>query len=257
MSNAYQVAIVGAGPGDPELLTMKAFRRIQDADVILYDNLVSDPIRALFPKDAEAIYVGKKRHQHSLPQSELNQFIVKLAREGKQVVRLKGGDPFVFGRGSEELLALIEAGIDAEVIPGITAASGCGSAAGIPLTHRGLAQSCTLVTGHGANDLNLDWASLARGQQTLVFYMGLSQLAEIRHHLIKHGKRESTPVALIENGSRPNQRVVISTLAAMASDALKHRLTSPTLTYVGEVASLHQQLCSQHSSHPVIAKESA
>ncbi|SDJ91327.1 uroporphyrinogen-III C-methyltransferase [Ferrimonas sediminum] len=242
ISAPAQVSLIGAGPGDPELLTLKAMDRIQQADVILYDNLVSEAIRARFPDGASAIYVGKKRHNHALPQAQLNQRMVALARQGHRIVRLKGGDPFVFGRGSEELLALHRAGVVAEVIPGITAASGCGSYAGIPLTHRGLSQSCTLITGQADAKLQLDWAALAKGNQTLVFYMGLNQLPHIRHQLSLNGMSDATPVALVENGCRPEQRVIITSLTQMATDALRHNLRSPTLIYIGEVVRLADSL---------------
>ncbi|QIZ77702.1 uroporphyrinogen-III C-methyltransferase [Ferrimonas lipolytica] len=254
----YPVAIVGAGPGDPELLTLKALRRIEQAEVILYDNLVSDAIRSLFPATAEALYVGKKRHNHSLSQDKIEQKMVALAQQGKKVVRLKGGDPFIFGRGSEELLTLKQHGIKAEVIPGITAASGCGSAADIPLTHRGLSQGCTFVTGHGSDEDPIDWSYLASCRHTLVFYMGLNALPQIRNQLISNGMVDTTPVALVENGCRPKQRVIRTTLAAMSTDSIRHQLQTPTLIYVGDVVSLAQ---TNHQSLPhtlpLLAKESA
>ncbi|WP_067661402.1 uroporphyrinogen-III C-methyltransferase [Ferrimonas marina] len=241
-SEEARVSLVGAGPGDPDLLTVKALRCIQQADVILYDNLVSEAIRDLFPKDSTALFVGKSKHRHGIGQHRLNDLIVQLAQQGLQVCRLKGGDPFVFGRGSEEMLALHQAGIATEVVPGITAASGCTSYAGIPLTHRGLAQACTLVTGHGESELDLDWAGLARGNQTLVFYMGLSQLERISATLQRYGMAASTPAALIEQGCRPEQRLVTATLAELPLQAKQHGLASPTLIVIGEVVSLSAAL---------------
>ncbi|GAA4893890.1 uroporphyrinogen-III C-methyltransferase [Ferrimonas pelagia] len=240
-----RVSLVGAGPGDPDLLTVKALRCIEQADVILYDNLVSDAIRALFPKSTTTLFVGKAKNCHSIGQDRLNEVIVELAQKGLHVCRLKGGDPFIFGRGSEEMLRLHQAGIQTEVVPGITAASGCTSYAGIPLTHRGLAQACTFVTGHaqsGDAGPDIDWQGLARGNQTLVFYMGLSQLPKITTELAAQGMPLDTPAALIEQGCRPEQRVIASQLSQLVQDSQIHQLQSPTLIVIGEVVSLADQL---------------
>ncbi|WP_084631195.1 uroporphyrinogen-III C-methyltransferase [Ferrimonas senticii] len=258
------VYLIGAGPGDPELLTLKAYKAIKQAEVVLYDNLVSEPIRALFPATAELIYVGKQRHRHQLSQGDIEAQLVAFAQTGKRVVRVKGGDPLVFGRGSEELLALAKQGIDAEVIAGITAANGCGSSSEIPLTHRGLAQGCTFVTGHGRNEQPIDWSFLAAANHTLVFYMGLNALPQIRQQLCQHGMAANTPVALVENGCRPQQRLIHTSLEQMAHDALRAQLQSPTLIYVGAVTELPLQLAqlrAQAASNPsqfaTLAKESA
>jgi uroporphyrin-III C-methyltransferase len=237
-----KVFLVGAGPGACDLLTIKALRTIQSCDVILYDNLVSREIRALFPAGTKKIFVGKRNKDHSLPQAELNQLMIKLAQKGTTVCRLKGGDPFVFGRGSEEMLELHKEGVDVEIVPGITAASGCSGYAGIPLTHRGLSQGCTFVTGHAEKDLSIDWSSLASLNHTLVFYMGLSQAENISYHLIRNGLSPDTPSALIENGSQAKQRVIETTIEHLNRDALSNRLKSPTLIIVGEVVSLREQL---------------
>jgi len=239
---AGKVWLVGAGPGDPELLTVKALRALQQADLIFFDNLVSVDIRNLFPVSVPAFYVGKSKNNHSVPQHELNALLVKKARQGLNVVRLKGGDPFVFGRGGEELLVLRKAGIDAEVIPGITAASGCATAAGIPLTHRGLSQGCTLVTAHGEKDVTLDWAALAALRHTLVFYMGLSKAAWISSQLTAHGLSPSTPVAIIENGCRPDQREFIGRLDELEVMARDHQVRSPALIVVGDVVNLAAEI---------------
>ncbi|WP_185231713.1 uroporphyrinogen-III C-methyltransferase [Teredinibacter franksiae] len=241
-SNAGKVWLVGAGPGNPDLLTVKALRVIQQADLILFDNLVSEDIRTIFPKSVPAFYVGKRKDDHSIPQKELNSLLVKKARQGLNVVRIKGGDPFVFGRGGEELLTLIEAGIDAEVIPGITSASGCTSAAGIPLTHRGLAQGCTFVTAHGETELNLDWRALAQIGHTLVFYMGVSRAHVIKQNLCMHGLSGSTPVAIIENGCRKNQRDIIGNLGELDALVESQNVQSPALIVVGDVVSLAGKL---------------
>lgn len=240
-----KVWIVGAGPGDPELLTLKAYKAITSADLILFDALVSDDIRALFPKCVPAFYVGKRKGDHSIAQKDLNALLVKQAGEGKSICRLKGGDPFVFGRGGEELLALLKAGIDAEVVPGVTAASGCATYAGIPLTHRGTAQGCTFVTGHGEQDLNLNWSALATMGHTLVFYMGLSQAELIKAQLTANGLSPTTPAAVIENGCRANQRVLVSTLEQLPQTIINNRVQSPALIVVGDVVALAEQLSPQ------------
>lgn len=237
-----KVWIVGAGPGDPDLLTLKALRVMQGADLILFDQLVSPAIRALFPVAVPAFHVGKVKGNHSIAQQDLNALLVKKAREGKQVCRLKGGDPFVFGRGAEELQALVQAGIEAEVVPGITSASGATTYSSIPLTHRGLAQGCTFVTGHAEKELDLNWQALARLDHTIVFYMGLSNAAMIRSNLLSHGMSEATPVALIEQGCRPEQREVLSDLAHMLVDIELHQVSAPALIVIGEVVRMAQLL---------------
>lgn len=237
------VSLVGAGPGDPELLTLKALRRLEAAEVILHDRLVSREVLARANPEAQCLYVGKARSDHSLPQEEINQALVDWARAGRRVVRLKGGDPFIFGRGGEELEALAEAGVDFEVIPGITAASGCAAYAGIPLTHRDHAQSVRFITGHlkdGSADL--DWPALARPGQTLVFYMGLHGLPEICRQLVAHGLPGETPVALIEQGSTARQRVHRASLATLPAGLAEAALHPPTLTIVGGVVALHDRL---------------
>ncbi|MBU2884546.1 uroporphyrinogen-III C-methyltransferase [Gilvimarinus agarilyticus] len=241
-SQPGKVLLVGAGPGDAELLTLKALKAIESADVIFYDQLVSQEIRALFPKSTPAIYVGKVKNHHSVAQTDLNQMLVEHAKRGLNVCRIKGGDPFVFGRGGEELLTLRQAGCDAEVIPGITAASGCTTAADIPLTHRGVAQGCTFVTGHGEKDLNLNWQALANLSHTLVFYMGVSKAEHIQTQLLQAGMSGHTPAAFIENGCRKNQRVVTTTVGELFQTGQEHGVQSPALIVVGEVVLMAQQL---------------
>lgn len=241
------VALVGAGPGDPELLTLKALRLLQEADMVLHDRLVSEEIMALANPEARRLYVGKARSSHSVPQEGINQALVDWARAGHRVVRLKGGDPFIFGRGGEELETLAQAGIAFEVVPGITAASGCAAYAGIPLTHRDHAQSVRFVTGHLKNGgCDLEWPTLARPGQTLVFYMGLGSLATIRHELQAHGMSGDTPLALIEQGTTARQRVHVGTLETLPEGLLKAIDTGdirpPTLIVVGDVVSLHGRL---------------
>lgn len=237
-----KVWIVGAGPGDPELLTLRALRAIQSADLILFDYLVSDEIRALFPQTVPAFYVGKKKDQHSIAQRDLNALLIKHARAGKTICRLKGGDPFVFGRGGEEMLALVQAGIEAEVVPGITSASGCATYAGIPLTHRGLAQGCTFVTAHGETEAQINWPALARLQHTLVFYMGLSRAEWIQQSLMDNGMSGHTPAAVIENGCRSNQRLISGELRELPALIQKFKILSPALILVGDVVALAAQL---------------
>lgn len=241
-TSAGRVSLVGAGPGDPDLLTVKALRTIQQADVIVFDRLVSPAIRALFPTGTPTIYVGKAKHRHSVPQQEINSLLIAKARQGLDICRLKGGDAFVFGRGGEEMLELHQAGIETCLVPGITAASGCTSYAGIPLTHRGLAQGCTLVTAHAEKELDLNWASLARLDHTLVFYMGLTQAGLIAGELTRAGMRAGTPVALIENGCCPQQRVIQGTLSELETLVSRHQVQSPALIVVGTVVSLAAQL---------------
>ncbi|MFC5077733.1 Siroheme synthase [Vibrio thalassae] len=239
--NASFVSLVGAGPGDPDLLTVKGYRVIQSADVVVFDRLVSKEILALAKPDAEMIYVGKKVDYHCVPQDQINQILVEQAQLGRKVVRLKGGDSFIFGRGGEELETLAEHGIRFEVVPGITAAAGATAYAGIPLTHRDHAQSVQFITGHvqkGGGEI--EWASLAQSNNTLVFYMGLKQSGRITDKLITHGLDENTPCAIIENGTRKEQRVFqgpLNTLPAMAADA-----ESPALIVVGSVTQLHNKL---------------
>ncbi len=240
---AGHVALVGAGPGDPELLTLKALRALCDADVILHDRLVSDGVLELARRDAARICVGKAAGGAGVPQERINEWLIEHARAGRRVVRLKGGDPFIFGRGGEELEALARAGISYSVIPGITAASACAAYAGIPLTHRDHAQSVSLVTGHAEDEQHeLDWRSLAADRATAVFYMGVARLERIVERLMEHGAPPDRPAALIAQGTLPGQRVVAATLSSIAAAARTAALESPALLIVGEVAALHEQL---------------
>ena len=238
-----EVYLVGAGPGDPELLTLKALRLMQQADVIIYDRLVSPAIMELCRRDAEKVYVGKARSNHSVPQDGINALLVQYAAQGKRVCRLKGGDPFIFGRGGEEIQELFEAGITFQVVPGITAASGCSAYAGIPLTHRDYAQSVRFLTGHlKEGSPELPWQELVYENQTLVLYMGLVGLEKICAKLIEHGQRPNMPVALISKGTTPEQQVVVGTLVDIASKVEEHQIQAPTLTIIGEVVRLREQL---------------
>lgn len=241
--NTGTVYLVGAGPGDPDLLTVRAARLLAQAEVVVYDHLVGDGILDLVSTAAERIYVGKQKSMHTVPQDGINALLVRLAKQGKQVVRLKGGDPFIFGRGGEEVEVLAAEGIRFEVVPGITAASGISSYAGIPLTHRDYAQSCVFTTGHLKDDtLNLDWENLAHPRQTVVIYMGLGALPEICRQLIAHGREASIPVAVIERGTTRAQRVVTGTLATISDLVAAVGCKSPCLIIVGEVVALHATL---------------
>jgi uroporphyrin-III C-methyltransferase/precorrin-2 dehydrogenase/sirohydrochlorin ferrochelatase len=238
-----EVYLVGAGPGDPDLLTFRALRLLQMADVVVYDRLVAPPILELARRDAERIYVGKERDNHALSQENINQLLVRLAKEGKRVVRLKGGDPFIFGRGGEEIATLMENGVAFQVVPGITAASGCATYSGIPLTHRDYAQSVVFATGHlqdGTVDLN--WKALAHPNQTIVFYMGLHGVGVVSSQLIAHGLSADTPVALIQQGTTQNQRVVVTTLDRLEQTVRDEALKPPTIIIVGKVVELHKTL---------------
>ncbi len=233
-----KVWLVGAGPGDAELLTIKAVRAINTADIIFYDQLVSEEICALFPKDTPALYVGKVKNNHSIPQDALNELLISQAQAGLRVCRLKGGDPFVFGRGGEELMELRNAGIDVEVVPGITSASGCSTYANIPLTHRGISQGCTFVTGHAEKSLDINWNALAKLNHTLVFYMGLTRADEISQKLLFNGLAANTPVAIIENGCRKNQRNTLTNLSNFPNVIVREKIKSPALIIIGDVVSL-------------------
>lgn len=230
------VSLVGAGPGDPELLTLKALRAIESADTLVYDRLVSQEIVALAPAQCERIYVGKQKDNHSLPQDQICELLVALGRCGKRVVRLKGGDPFVFGRGGEELDRLEAAGIEWQVIPGITAAIGCAASAGIPLTHRDHAHAITLITGHRKDgNLNINFDLAAQDDQTVVFYMGLSCLPEICAELIKRGKKPTTPFAVISNGTSKDERILVGDLSTISKMVATAELPSPALLVMGSV----------------------
>lgn len=249
-----EVYLVGGGPGDPDLLTFRALRLMQQCDVCVYDKLVSKEVMELVRRDAELMYVGKARDQHTLPQDEINQLLVRLAKQGKRVLRLKGGDPFIFGRGGEEIETLMENDVPFQVVPGITAANGVSTYAGIPLTHRDYAQSCLFTTGHlkpkdvenkdGQNEhtVALDWPALVRPNQTVVIYMGLVGLDQICAQLIKHGLDASTPAAVVQQGTTPKQRVVVGDLSNLAAKVAAAELKPPCLIIIGQVVKLREKL---------------
>ena len=244
MNQSAKVYLVGTGPGDPELLTVKALRLLQNADVVIYDRLVSEAILEQIPSGVSRIYVGKKSGNHTLPQDEINQLLINLAEGKRTIVRLKGGDPFVFGRGSEEALLLAKQGIAFEIVPGITAASACTTYAGIPLTHRGLAKGVQIVTGHSQADLplELDWKALADADKTIVIYMGLANIELITRKLMDAGLDANTPAAAVQNGTTAHQQRVITTLASLAVDTRDAKLQPPVIFVIGRVVSLAHSL---------------
>ena len=252
-SRLGKVWLVGAGPGDPELLTIKALNCLKTADLVLLDQLVSEEIKALIPANIKIFFVGKSKNHHSLSQTDINNLMIKKAKAGLQVVRLKGGDPFVFGRGGEEVIALRKHHVEVEVVPGITAGSGCTTAAGIPLTHRGITQGCTFVTAHAENELSINWPALVAAGNTLVFYMGVSKSEYIKQSLISAGMNGSTAVAVVENGSRKNQRKFFGALVQLDEIVKVNNVSSPALIVVGEVVELAEIInCKQVDSEVVM-----
>ncbi len=238
-----EVYLVGAGPGNPDLLTFRALRLMQRADVVLYDRLIGDEIMDLVRRDAERIYVGKLPKSHTVPQDDLSEMLVRLAREGKRVLRLKGGDPFIFGRGGEEMETLAAEGIPFQIVPGVTAAAGCAAYAGIPLTHRDHAQACVFVTGHGKDGIvDMDWNVLLQPRQTVAIYMGLSNLAPLLGEFISRGASPELPAAAVDNGTRPNQKTVVGTLANLAERVAGADFEGPSMIIIGTVVTLHDRL---------------
>lgn len=238
-----EVYLVGGGPGDPDLLTFRALRLMQQCDVCVYDKLVSPEVMELVRRDAELIYVGKSRNQHTLPQEEINEMLARLALEGKRVLRLKGGDPFIFGRGGEEIETLMQRGVPFQVVPGITAANGVSTYAGIPLTHRDYAQACLFITGHlKEGSLDLDWIAMSRPRQTVVIYMGLVGMEKICEQLIVHGVSPDMPAAVVQQGTTKKQRVVVATLKDLAGKVKMAEIKAPCLTIIGEVVQLRDKL---------------
>ena len=257
-SSVGRVTLVGAGPGDPELLTIRAVRALMCADTVVYDHLVNEAVLELAPDDAELIYAGKKSNHHSLPQADINRLLADLALSGKRVVRLKGGDPFIFGRGGEEIEYLFQHKVAVEVVPGITSASGAACYAGIPLTHRDYAQSCVFVTGHlKQGGCDLDWGALARPHQTLVIYMGLGQIEEICAQLMRHGMAAALPAALIERATTREQRVLCGCVGDLAKMAAQHAVRPPALIVIGEVVRMRARLGRELMAAPVASADCA
>ena len=241
--NQGEVFLVGGGPGDPDLLTFRALRLMQQCDVCVYDKLVSPEVMELVRRDAELIYVGKERDQHTMPQEEINELLATLALQGKRVLRLKGGDPFIFGRGGEEIETLMQRGVPFQVVPGITAANGVSSYAGIPLTHRDYAQACLFITGHHKDgSIDMDWVAMSRPNQTVVIYMGLVGLKQICEKLIAHGVSANMPAAVVQQGTTQRQKVVAATLADLAEKVDAAQMKPPCLTIIGEVVKLRETL---------------
>ena len=246
-----EVYLVGGGPGDPDLLTVRALYLLQHCDVCVYDKLISPEVLSLVRMDAERIYVGKSHDQHTLPQAEINQLLIELAQQGKRVVRLKGGDPFIFGRGGEEIETLMAQNINFQVVPGITAANGVACYAGIPLTHRDYAQACLFITGHLRDGkLDMDWTAMLRPHQTLVIYMGVSELHNLCQALIQRGLSPTMPAAIVEHGTTRKQRVLVADVSTLAEKALAMSIKPPALTIIGEVVKLHQRCDWFHPDNP-------